>query len=120
MAERFLTLMADLDDVSQKRLSEWNDALKKAGFVGTQTPGLPYHISMAAFPLEREGEIDGLMKEVAGKFPPIAVHFSHIGIFAGGKVLFARPKEARGWMRFTTRAKRRGMRAARGRRMSRP
>ncbi len=94
MAERFLTLMADLDDASRKRLSEGDDALKKAGFVVTQTPSLPYHISMGTFPLEREAEIVGLMKEIAGKFPAIAVHFSHIGIFTGGKVLFCAPERS--------------------------
>ncbi len=57
MAEKFLTLMADLDDASQERLPGWYGVLEKAGFVGTQTPGLPYHISMASFPLEQEGEI---------------------------------------------------------------
>ena len=40
MAEQFLTLMADLDDDSQKIMSEWYHTLKEAGFTGTQTPGL--------------------------------------------------------------------------------
>lgn len=44
MTEKFLTLMAELDDASQKRLSEWYGALEKAGFVGTQTPGLPLRL----------------------------------------------------------------------------
>ena len=92
MAEEFLTLMANLDEISQKRLSEWYGALKEAGFVGTQTPGLPYHISLASFPLERENEVVGLMKKVAAEFQAVPVHISHIGIFAGGKVLFAAPE----------------------------
>lgn len=92
MTEKFLTLMADLDDVSQKRLSEWYGTLEKAGFIGTQTPGLPYHISIAAFPLEQEEEIIGLMKKVAAEFSIIPVHISHIGMFAGGKVLFCAPE----------------------------
>ena len=54
MAEQILTLMADLDRDSQNRMSGWYDALKEAGFTGTQTPGLPYHISLAAFPPEQE------------------------------------------------------------------
>ncbi len=92
MVEEFLTLMADLDEISQKRLSEWYGALKEAGFVGTQTPGLPYHISLATFPLEREDEVVGLMKKAAAEFPAVPVHISHIGMFAGGKVLFAAPE----------------------------
>ncbi len=92
MTEEFLTLMADLDDASQKRLSEWYGTLEKAGFIGTQTPGLPYHISLAAFPPEQEGEIVGLMKKAAAEFSSIPVHISHIGLFAGGKVLFCAPE----------------------------
>ncbi len=78
MTEKFLTLMADLDDVSQKRLSEWYGTLKKTGFIGTQTPGLPYHISIVTFPLEQEEEIVGLMKKAAGGFSIIPVHISHM------------------------------------------
>ena len=84
--------MAELDDASQKRLSEWYGALEKAGSVGTQTPGLPYHISMASFPVEQEGEVVGLMEKVASEFSIIPVHISHIGMFADGKVLFGAPE----------------------------
>ena len=82
MTNQFLTLMADLDDASQKRLSEWTDALEKAGFIGTQTPGLPYHISLASFPLEREREVVDLAGKTAAEFVPITIHFSHIGLVA--------------------------------------
>ena len=92
MAEQFLTLMADLDDESQQRLSGWYDTLKEAGFTGTQTPGLPFHISMATFPLDQEKEAAGIAEKAAAEFQPVAVHFSHIGMFAGGKVLFAAPE----------------------------
>ena len=91
MAEQFLTLMADLDDDSQKRMGEWYDALKQAGFSGTQTP-LPYHISLSTYPLDLEREAVALMEKVAADFSPAPVHISHIGIFPGGKVLFGAPE----------------------------
>lgn len=91
MAEQFLTLMADLDDAAQARLSEWYEALTKAGFTGTQTPGLPYHISLATFPLDQEQTAVQLLRKAAN-FSPVPVHFSHIGLFAGGRVLFAAPE----------------------------
>ena len=56
MAEQFLTLMADFDDDSQAIMSAWYNSLNHAGFMGTQTPNLPFHISMATFPLEKERE----------------------------------------------------------------
>ena len=37
MAEQFLTLMADLDDVSQTLMAEWYKSLNLAGFRGVQT-----------------------------------------------------------------------------------
>ena len=46
MAEQFLTLMADLDEKSQKLMSGWYKELQDAGFTGVQTPGLPFHISL--------------------------------------------------------------------------
>lgn len=92
MAEQFLTLMADLDDDSQAVMSEWYETLKDTGFVGTQTPGLPYHISLATFPLDRERNAVELMEKAAREFSPIPVHIRHIGLFAGGKVLFGAPE----------------------------
>lgn len=96
MAEQFLTLMADLDDESQKIMSDWYQSLKEAGFTGTQTPELPYHISLATFPLEKEQEAVALMHRLASVFLPVPVHISHIGIFAGGKVLFGAPENNTG------------------------
>lgn len=92
MAEQFLTLMADLDENTQNTMSEWYNALKNAGFIGIQTPGLPFHISLATFPLEQEQKAIELTKKTAGEFSPIQVHISHIGIFAPGKVLFGGPE----------------------------
>lgn len=94
MAEQFLTLMADLDQDSQKRMSGWYDALKEAGFTGSQTPGLPYHISLAAFPLEQEETAAEITRKAAAAFSPFPVHISHIGMFAGGKVLFGAPEKS--------------------------
>lgn len=92
MAEQFLTLMADLDGDSQVIMAGWYEALKEAGFVGTQTAGLPYHISLATFPLDKEREAVELMRKAAAEFAPIPVHIRHIGLFAGGKVLFGAPE----------------------------
>jgi len=92
MAEKFLTLMADFDDDSQKHMSEWYASLNNAGFVGTQTADLPYHISLATFPLDQEQEAVELTRKIASEFSPFTVHISHIGIFAGGKVLFGAPE----------------------------
>ena len=91
MAEQFLTLMADFDEESQALMSEWSEQLKKAGFIGTQTLGLPFHISLATFSLDKEQEVICEMQRLAKEFSAIPVHISHIGMFAGGKALFGAP-----------------------------
>lgn len=94
MAEQFLTLMADFDQDSQERMSGWYDTLRDAGFTGIQTPGLPYHISLATFPLEQEDKAIATIRRAAAEFAPVPVHISHIGMFAGGKVLFGGPEKS--------------------------
>ena len=91
MAESFLTLMADYDMATQFRMDGWYNALQHAGFTGTQTPGLNHHISLATFPVEQEAEAVALMQRVAAEFAPVDLYVSHMGLFAGGRVLFAAP-----------------------------
>ena len=93
MAESFLCLMADLDEGVQKNMTAWYEELQKEGFTGTQTPDLPYHISLATYPLEMENEVLANVKKVASEFSQVEVHLSHIGMFAGGQapnLLFVR------------------------------
>ena len=92
MAEEFLTIMADLDDNAQARMSAWYDALKEAGFTGKQTPGLPFHISLATFPLDKEQEAVAITRKAGAAFSAVPVHISHMGLFAGGRVLFCGPE----------------------------
>ncbi len=92
MAEEFLTLMADLDGGAQARMAAWYGALREAGFTGKQTPGLPYHISLATFPLDKEREAVEITQKTAAAFSAVPVHISHMGLFAGGRVLFCAPE----------------------------
>jgi len=92
MAEQFLTLMAEFDDQTQARLSQWYKSIKSAGVIGTQTAGLPYHISMATLPLEKEAEAAALTRKLAAEFSSFPVYVSHIGMLAGGRVLFCSPE----------------------------
>ena len=91
MAESFLTLMADYDAEGQFRFDGWYNAIQRAGFTGTQTPGLNHHISLATFPLEEEGSAVTLTRRIAQEFAPVTVDVTHIGLFSGGRVLFAAP-----------------------------
>lgn len=93
--ETFLTLMADLDDDTQERMSAWYAELCREGFIGVQTPGLPFHISLMTYPLDREQEAAEIARRTAASFEPVDVSLSHIGMFAGGKILFIAPDRSR-------------------------
>ncbi|MBR6365546.1 MAG: 2'-5' RNA ligase family protein [Lachnospiraceae bacterium] len=96
MAEQFITLMADLDADTQEQMSQWYEILKEAGFTGVQTPGLPFHISLTTFPLDKEAEAVKMLTKAAVDFAPIPVVLSHVGMFPGGRVLFAGPERGDG------------------------
>ena len=74
-------------------MSAWVRDLQKAGFTGTQTPGLPCHISLAAFPLDEEEAAAEITRKTAAEYAPFPVHISHIGIFPPGRVLFGAPEK---------------------------
>lgn len=91
MAEQFVTLMADYCEEDQECILQWYNALQQEGFVGQQTPDLPMHISLATFPLDKEEEAIALTRRVAAEFAPVDADIRHVGIFPGGRVLFAAP-----------------------------
>ncbi len=83
--------MADWDDGTQKALGAIYEDLRIEGFSGRQTKHLPYHISMSTFPVEKEAEALEAMKRAASLCGPVPVSISHLGMFAGGEILFAAP-----------------------------
>ncbi|MGN0793412.1 MAG: hypothetical protein ACI4MG_02935 [Aristaeellaceae bacterium] len=83
--------MADYCPEDQQRISVWYGALQDAGFTGTQTPGLRHHISLATFLPEQEAQAIALTKALAARFAPVNADIRHVGVFPGGRVLFAAP-----------------------------
>lgn len=90
MRDKFLCVMAQFDKETEEKLGGIYKELLKAGFVGNQTPYLPYHITLGTFELEKENELKELLKKVASNTSKIQVSFNHIGLF-GMEVLFAAP-----------------------------
>ena len=64
MAEQILTLMADFDEESQQTMGEWYEKLEQEGFIGKQTKGLPFHISLGTFALDKEQAVIQEMKMI--------------------------------------------------------
>lgn len=90
MRDKFLCVMAQFDKETEEKLGRIYKELLEAGFVGNQTPNLPYHITLGTFELEKEDELKELLKKVASNTSKIQVSFNHIGLF-GMEVLFAAP-----------------------------
>lgn len=90
MRDKFLCVMTQFDKETEEKLGGIYKGLSEAGFVGNQTPNLPYHITLGTFELEKENELKELLKKVASSTSKIQVSFNHIGLF-GMEVLFAAP-----------------------------
>lgn len=94
MAEKFLYVMAGFDAETEEHLAELQNFLYENGFVGTQTKDIPFHLTLGtmlvADGMEEEWLLE-IMQEVAEISFDFTVPFNHLGIFSGGKVLFAAP-----------------------------
>ena len=95
MENKALYILAGYDDPTERRLAGIQDNLYSQGFIGTHTKNIPQHITLGSFPLDRESRLIDLLRETAETTAPFTVVFSHIGIFAGGKVLFIAPDISR-------------------------
>ena len=95
MENKALYILAGYDDPTERRLAGIQDNLYSQGFIGTHTKNIPQHITLGSFPLDQETRLVDLVRKIAKTTAPFTVAFNHIGIFAGGKVLFIAPDISR-------------------------
>ena len=111
--DKFLCVLGIYDREAQQELKEHQDAVLQAGFKGRQTMGIPFHVTLGTFPLERRGKLE--LKLSGLELGQFEVYFNHMGMFEGQQVLFLSPdvngellalKEAfsdeKGWTAHTT------------------
>lgn len=91
MPDRFLCVLAGYDDETERRLAALQRGLYEAGFSGTQTKNIPMHITVGTFPVEEEERAADMVRRIAAGTQPFELSLSHIGMFAGSKVLFVAP-----------------------------
>lgn len=89
--EKFLCVMAGYDPATEAVIAARYDQVQAAGFTGTQTPDIPFHITLGTFPVSEEAYARRLVEQVAAETPAFPVAFNHLGVFQGGKVLFLAP-----------------------------
>lgn len=111
--DKFLCTLGIFDEETQRVLGEYQQAILAQGFTGRQTMGIPFHVTLGTFGLDRRQELEE--KLLALETKPVEAFFNHIGLFEGQEVLFLSPdvtpellalKEAfsdeKGWTAHTT------------------
>ena len=86
--DKFLTLYAVLDEETQKSLTELQNEILRKYPNGTQTMGIPFHISLGSFPLDMKDELLSRMIQIQKGCKSSTLeltgldHFNHQVIFA--------------------------------------
>lgn len=79
--DKFLCVLGIYDQETQRALKEYQDAILQGGFTGQQTMGIPFHVTLGTFPLDRQGELEGRLNGL--KMEQFEVYFNHMGMFEG-------------------------------------
>ena len=88
--EKFLTVFAVFDDDTQQRLQALQDKVLSLGYAGTQTMGIPFHISLGSFQVEDEQELIARIKEVCSQHCEFDINLNSVSHF-NNLVLFIEP-----------------------------
>lgn len=64
MDDRFLCVIAQYDEETERKLNNIQNALLEAGFVVNQTPNLPNHITLGTFELDKEYLLKEQLKKI--------------------------------------------------------
>ena len=89
--EKFITVMAIFDDDTQKKLHNIQDNLELQYGIDTKTKGIPYHISLGSYPVEKTDEIVSRIINVTNKTKRFAVKFKGLNHF-GNVVRYMEPE----------------------------
>ncbi|MDF2557041.1 MAG: 2-5 ligase [Bacillales bacterium] len=95
MEEKALYVIAEFDEVTCEKLKHIEKKLRKNGIFGRQTAGIPYHITIGKYSIDREIEIRRLLADVCKRTEKVDVCFNTIGMF-GSEVLFLKPDKCIG------------------------
>ncbi|MDE6414118.1 MAG: 2'-5' RNA ligase family protein [Anaeroplasmataceae bacterium] len=89
--EKFLTIYAVLDEESQQYLTKLQNEILKNYPNGTQTMGIPFHISLGSFPLDKKEELLERMAKIQKLSKPSMIELLGLGHF-NHQVIFAQPR----------------------------
>ncbi|MBQ8177741.1 MAG: 2'-5' RNA ligase family protein [Clostridia bacterium] len=89
--DKFLTVFAVFDDQTQRKLSALQAKVFELGNPGTQTMGIPFHLTLGSFPTDKECELVKRIKESAKTHAQFDIGLLKINHF-GDKVVFVEPE----------------------------
>ncbi|MDE5592515.1 MAG: 2'-5' RNA ligase family protein [Clostridiales bacterium] len=90
--EKFLTVFAVFDDETQQKLKALQDSVLSLGNKGTQTMGIPFHISLGSFKVEEECELKARIKEACSQRSEFEIRLNKVNHF-NNRVLFIEPED---------------------------
>ncbi|MDE5562986.1 MAG: 2'-5' RNA ligase family protein [Clostridiales bacterium] len=90
--DKFLTVFAVFDDETQQKLKALQNRVLSLGYAGTQTMGIPFHISLGSFKVEDEQELIVRIKEVCSQHSEFDINLNKVNHF-NNRVLFIEPSE---------------------------
>ena len=89
--DKFLTVFAVLDSITQQKLKTLQDEVISLGYSGTQTMDIPFHISLGSFKVEYEQELIAKIKNTCSQMHEFEIKLNKVNHF-GNKVLFIEPE----------------------------
>lgn len=90
MEDKHLYVVAQYDAETDKKLNDLYRKLADEGFIGTQTKGIPYHITLGTFEVGDEAEVVRRTQAAARATDAFTLRLAYIGLF-GLHVLFVAP-----------------------------
>jgi len=90
MQDKFLYVMAQLDPETCGKMRKMDRILNELGLEVKKPPKVPYHITLGAFELHQEPDLQRRVAEVCSRIPRFPLTYNHIGLF-GLNVLFFGP-----------------------------
>ena len=88
--KKFLTVMAVFDFETQQKLGEMQKLLMEKVGEGTQTMGIPFHLTCGSYPTEQVNEVVEKIKRVAAVSKSFALELGSYKTFSE-RVLFLEP-----------------------------
>jgi len=88
--EKHIYAIAQYDEETQQRLSALYLKLVNKGYTGTQTKGIPYHVTLGTFDVEDEALVVSRARAAAAATDRFTLRLAAVGLF-GLNVLFLVP-----------------------------